>query len=75
MLFDILKESEVKVKNYIYDDYDKTYGFHLRFLLSAECFEKELSLKSQDEFSKKLKNDLNQVISATDEYIDEASPC
>ena len=72
-LFDLLKNSEVKINNqdYIYDSYSRTYGHNLRVFLSAECFENKLSLKNQDKFSKKLKVDLNKTISVSNEYIND----
>ena len=83
-LFNILKElenSDIKIKTHneveecfdnLANSYLETYYAHkLVFLLPKECFENSISISNQETISEKIKQDLNQIISESDEYISE----
>ena len=83
-LFNILKElrsDDIKIKthneveescNSMGDFFMESYHAHtLVFLLPKECFENGISISNQETASNKIKQDLNQIVSESNEYIKE----
>ena len=83
-LFNILKKlgsDDIKIKtdDDCEEDYDSNGNIYLKelqahtlvFLLSEECFENDISISDQDSISEKIKEDLNQIISKSGNYIKE----
>ncbi len=78
-LFNVLKElksDDIKIKTHQEAEeglnHVEIYHAHkLVFLLPKECFENGISISNQEAVSKKIKQDLNQIISESNEYIEE----
>ncbi len=74
-LFYILKEAQKDdvILDFLYsDDYLGRHFYRLVFLLPKECFEKgHISISNQKALSEKLKHDLGEVITESDEVIEE----
>ena len=80
-LFNILKKlgsDDIKIKtDDCVEDYDSNDDIYLKklqahtlvFLLPEECFENDISISDQESISEKIRKDLNQIISESDEYI------
>ena len=79
ILFNILKElksDDIKVKTHqeageCFDHVEIYYAHKLVFLLPKECFENGISISTQETISEKIKEDLNKIITESDEYIKE----
>ncbi len=83
-LFKVLKQLEsddIKIKTHdeIEECYDgvgniyleKSYVHALIFTLPKKCFENDISISNQEAISNKIKQDLNQIMPESDEYIKE----
>ena len=72
-LFNILKKigkDDIKIVD-CYENFEGRNFYTLVFLLPEECFENDISISDQANISQKIKEDLNQIILESDEYIKE----
>ena len=72
-LFNILKKigkDDIKIVD-CYENFEGRNFYTLVFLLPEKCFENDISISDQNSISEKIKEDLNQIISESDEHIRE----
>ena len=69
-LLNILEKGKVHFI-YYYDGFNCKWKHKIIFSVPEECFEKDISISNQKTLSKKLKIDLNQVITESDESIED----